>query len=109
MLIYLFEISNSKEMVWTEIKEHSVRIVDCDKFPTKEQVKEIIDNIFLVVVEEGYEIKRSKKDMCGELYLHIIFAKLGIAYKSAKDADLEYDRDPRWYVRLGSKILSILF
>ena len=109
MLLYPFNIKDKEEMVWAEIGEKSVRIIDCHMFPKRKQVKEIIDKVYSTVLDEGYLISRSKKNMCGELYFHAICAKLGIKYNSAKDADLEYNEDPRWYVRFCSKILSILF
>jgi hypothetical protein len=109
MLNYPFNIKDEEEVVWTFIGDKSVRIIDCDKFPKRKHIKEIIDKVYNTILDEGYIISRTKKDMCGELYLHVICAKLGIAYKSSKDADLEYNKDPRWLVRFFSKILSILF
>ena len=109
MLIYPFYIKDTEELVWTEIREKSVRVCDCYLFPKKEQVKQIVDEIYEAIPEEGYTISRSKRDMCGELYLHIVCARLGIFYNAAKDADLEYDKDPRWIVRFCSKMFSLLF
>ena len=109
MLIYLFNIPDREEKLWVQIRDKSVRVVDCDLFTKKKEIIVIINKVYNAILDEGYLISRSKKDMCGELYLHVICAKLGIAAKSAKQADLEYDKDPRWYVRFCSKILSILF
>jgi hypothetical protein len=109
MLIYPFNITDREEKVWAQIGDKSVRIVDCDLFPKRKEIKEIINKVYSAILDEGYLISRSEKDMCGELYLHVICAKLGIAVESAKHADLEYDKDSRWYVRFCSKILSILF
>ena len=109
MLTYPFNVTGMEEFIWISIHENHVRVYDCELLCKKSQIKETVEQIYKIVEQEGYVISRSKKNMCGELYLHIIFAKLGLFYNSAKHADLEYNQDSRWLVRIGSKILSILF
>ena len=50
-------------------------------------------------------IERSVTDMLGELRLHNALYAVGYKRKNTADADLDYDRDRRWYVNFISKII----
>lgn len=55
--------------------------------------------------EQGL-LMRSASSMEGEWLLHNIAYKMG-ERKHAKDLDLEYAQDSRWYIAVASKIIGV--
>lgn len=83
----------------------SVRVVDSYKVKDRADRLRIIKAIQHELSEKGLST-RETTSMEGEWLFHnIAYATCGI--EQAKDVDLEYEKDERWYVVLISGILGI--
>lgn len=83
----------------------SVRVVDSYKVKDRADRLRIIKAIQNELTAQGLST-RTTTSMEGEWLFHnIAYATCGI--QQAKDVDLEYDRDKRWYVVLISEILGV--
>lgn len=83
----------------------SVRVVDSYKANDRADRLRIIKAIQYELSAQGLST-RETTSMEGEWLFHnIAYATCGI--KQAKDVDLEYDKDKRWYVVLISEILGV--
>lgn len=82
-------------------------VPDCYRYDRKERF-EIIVFAKRRLDELGISCRRSDRDLEGEFALHIICYGLGIRPEKAKDADLDYDRDQRWYVSAASGLITFL-
>ena len=77
----------------------------------KNSVKDRAEQVYLIAFVYFYgrktdiKIERSVTDMLGELRLHNALYVVGYKRKNTADADLDYDRDRRWYVNFISKII----
>lgn len=75
------------------------------------KVKDRAEQVYLIAFVYSYgrktdiRIERSVTDMLGELRLHNALYAVGYKRKNTADADLDYDRDRRWYVNFISKII----
>ena len=75
------------------------------------KVKDRAEQVYLIAFvyfygrETDIRIERSVTDMLGELRLHNALYAVGYKRKNTADADLDYDRDRRWYVNFISKII----
>lgn len=106
-MITFFKITEDKE-IWMNFREKSVCIQNCQQL-SKKEIKPVIQFCIDTLKSLGYAHTANIKHMCGELYFHVVLAKLGILTSHTKNADIEYNKDPRWYVRLFSNIFGILF
>lgn len=84
--------------------KNSVQIKDSYK------IKDRADRLaVLAVIRNELQVQglssRSITSMEGEWVLHNIAYRLG-ERKSSPDVDLDYDRDPRWYVAILSEMLG---
>lgn len=83
----------------------SVRVVDSYKVKDRADRLRIIKAIQYELLAQGLST-RETTSMEGEWLFHnIAYATCGI--KQAKDVDLEYEKDERWYVVLISEILGV--
>lgn len=83
----------------------SVRVVDSYKVKDRADRLRIIKAIQYELSAQGVST-RETTSMEGEWLFHnIAYAACGI--KQAKDVDLEYEKDKRWYVVLISEILGV--
>ena len=83
----------------------SVRVVDSYKVKDRADRLRIIKAIQYEVSAQGLST-RETTSMEGEWLFHnIAYVTCGI--EQAKDVDLEYEKDERWYVVLVSEILGI--
>ena len=83
----------------------SVRVVDSYKVKDRADRLRIIKAIQYELWAQGVST-RETTSMEGEWLFHnIAYATCGI--KRAKDVDLEYEKDKRWYVVLISEILGV--
>ena len=83
----------------------SVRVVDSYKVKDRADRLRIIKAIQYELSAQGLST-RETTSMEGEWLFHnIAYATCGI--EQAKDVDLEYEKDERWYVVLVSEILGI--
>ena len=83
----------------------SVRVVDSYKVKDRADRLRIIKAIQYELSAQGVST-RETTSMEGEWLFHnIAYAMYGI--KQAKDVDLEYEKDERWYVVLISEILGV--
>ena len=83
----------------------SVRVVDSYKVKDRADRLRIIKAIQHELSVQGLST-RETTSMEGEWLFHnIAYATCGI--RQAKDVDLEYEKDERWYVALISEILGI--
>ena len=74
------------------------------------KIKDRTDRLaVLAVIRNELQVKglssRSLTSMEGEWVLHNMAYRLG-ERKSSPDVDLDYDRDPRWYVAILSEMLG---
>lgn len=74
------------------------------------KIKDRADRLaVLAVIRNELQVKglssRSLTSMEGEWVLHNMAYRLG-ERKSSPDVDLDYDRDPRWYVAILSEMLG---
>ena len=83
----------------------SVRVVDSYKVKDRADRLRIIKAIQYELSSQGLST-RATTSMEGEWLFHnIAYAACGI--EQAKDVDLEYEKDKRWYVVLISEILGV--
>lgn len=83
----------------------SVRLVDSYKVKDRADRLRIIKAIQNELSEKGLST-RETTSMEGEWLFHNIAYAIG-GFEQAKDVDLEYEKDERWYVVLISEILGV--
>ena len=88
--------------------ENSVKVVDAYRISTIDEQTEIILFVQSYVLNHGKELTRDLTDYIGEYRLHCKLYEWGYATAQTKDADLEYGKDPRWYVNLISRVIGLL-
>ncbi len=75
------------------------------------RIKSRTEQVYLVAFVYSYGrktdigIERHTADMLGELRLHNALYAVGYRRKNTADADLDFDRDKRWYVNFISSII----
>ena len=84
------------------INKDSVSIKNCYKLNRKERI-ELMSNIKKQIVSD-----RTINNLEAELALHSTLYKIGLFKSRTKDAELEFEEDKRWYVRVGTIIFQIL-
>ncbi len=89
-------------------KNSFVRVMDANLYVATEDYCKIIKFIYEYSKKHGIEIVREPSSMIGELRLHHIMFELGYKKERARDADLEYRGDVRWYVTLASDVVGWL-
>ena len=91
-----------------EFNNNSVKIKN--SYKVKRYDRQKISQI--IMRTDNLKIERSSSNMSSEWLLHNLVYNIPFISQEIKnsttDADLEYDKDERWYVRCSSKILEIL-
>lgn len=83
----------------------SVRVVDSYKVKDRADRLRIIKAIQYELSAQGLST-RETTSMEGEWLFHNIAYEIG-GFEQAKDVDLEYERDSRWYIFVVSEILGV--
>ncbi len=86
----------------------AVKIKDSSKINDRRSILYIILFINSYAKDNDYGIERTTVDLIGEYRLHTHLYNIGYNTASTKDADLDYEKDERWYVRIASKIIGWL-
>ena len=84
----------------------SVKIVDAYRVSTKNEQTQIILFIQSYLQSQDKSLSRMITDYVGEYRLHCKLYQCGYEVARTKDVDLEYERDPRWYVNVCSRLLG---
>lgn len=61
-----------------------------------------------IAEKEGKPNSRRTIDMIGEYRLHAILSAIGYKPQETDTADLDYEKDRRWYVNLASRLLGVV-
>ena len=86
--------------------ETSVSIKDAYRVSTTEDQTQVILFIRSYLQEDGKHLSRTVTDCLGEYRLHCKLYEQGYKREHTKDVDLEYEKDPRWYVGVSSRLLG---
>lgn len=81
----------------------SVKVIDSGKTVSRKTCIIVISFIRYYANEHTITITQSNIELIGEYRLHTYLYRIGYRTKQTKDADIEYNGDPRWYVRAASK------
>ena len=84
----------------------SVKIKDAYRVSTIKDQTKVILFIHQYLDERNQPLTRTVTDYVGEYRLHCKLYEWGYEEERTKDVDLEYDRDPRWYVNSCSRLLG---
>ena len=82
-------------------------VFDCYSFNRKERLQ-ICSFINDEWKRMGIPHRRSIQSLEAEVAFHSYSYKMGIDMKSAKDANLGYEDDPRWYVDIATSAIEVL-
>lgn len=85
--------------------KNAVSITDSYKVKTRADRLKVIKAIQNELRERGLST-RTTTSMEGEWLLHNIVYQIN-GMQKAKDVDLEYEKDKRWYVALPSEVLGV--
>ena len=85
--------------------KNAVSITDSYKVKTRADRLKVIKAIQNELRERGLST-RTATSMEGEWLLHNIVYQIN-GMQKAKDVDLEYEKDKRWYVALPSEVLGV--
>ena len=98
---------NSEKESRLMFKDGEAIVFDCYSFNRKERLQ-----ICSFINDEwkGMSIphRRSIQSLEAEVAFHSYSYKMGIDMKSAKDANLGYEDDPRWYVDIATSAIEVL-
>lgn len=83
-----------------------MKVVDCHNLSKEEQIEVACFIVDYLKTNDIY-YDRTINNFVAELSLHSHLANLGIAKNSTIDADLEYVKDNRWYVRTGTLLFQM--
>lgn len=81
----------------------SVKVIDSGKTVNRKTCIIVISFIRYYANEHTITITQSNIELIGEYRLHTYLYRIGYRTKQTKDTDVEYNGDPRWYVRAASK------
>lgn len=85
----------------------SVKIVDAYRVSTRREQTQVILFIQAYLHNQNKSLPRSITDCVGEYRLHCMLYQCGYKVARTKDVDLEYEKDPRWYVNVCSRLLGL--
>jgi hypothetical protein len=84
------------------IDSDSITISDGYQYGRKERLE------FLSVIIHCYDFKRSAQSLEGEWALHNVLYYLDVDVEETKNVTLDFDCDPRWYVRVGTIVCQMM-
>ena len=99
-------VTESGKEIPMQFDEQSVRVLKTKQKIGREERVEIVRFIREYATRKGYSLRRTNTELYGEYRLHLILYRLGYKRKQTGDADLDYDKDKRWYVERISKIIG---
>ena len=101
------------ELALTKVKkvtvlfyETNVEIREAYRFTDKEEVIGIIRFIRFYCEEKGVKITRENSDLWGEMRLHTVLYDVGYKRAQTGNANIEFEKDERWYVSVAGSILG---
>lgn len=86
----------------------AVRVADCKMAWKREDTACAVAFIRSYAKKHDIPISRSTLDLIGEYRLHAILSEIGYQRNQTDHADLDYVKDERWYVRVGSAMIGVL-
>lgn len=99
-------VLNQSERVTLEFNETSVTVSNAYRFDDRPEMVEIIRFIRYYSEKSGVEITRTNSELWGELRLHTALYKMGYSKEHTLNAEIDYEKDERWYVNIVSKVLG---
>ena len=87
---------------------NSVNIKDSYTFNFEERV-DALNKLLDFAEDNNIEIQRSLKKLESEWFVHNVCYNLGIEKDRAKDVDLDYVEDQRWYINFATDIASMYY
>ena len=103
---YSYELDSGK-VVKISFSNIAVSINDCEDLNKAERF-EVLDFVYYCIDQKGYDCPRSIRSMEGELSVHIYLCRLNYLVDQNHSADIEYTKDDRWQVLLGTTVFTIL-
>ena len=97
-----FSTNINNKIIVVVINKDYVSIKDCYKLDRKERIK------LISIIKKEIETDRTINNLEGEFALHSVLYKFGIVKDSAKNAELEFKGDSRWYIKIGTILFQIL-
>ena len=97
---------NQKDSVTLEFDETSVKVSSAYRYDDRPKMVEIIRFIRYYCEVNGFKISRRNSDFWGELRLHTALYKMGYREEHTLNAEIDYDKDDRWYVNVVGKVLG---
>ena len=97
---------NLRERVALVFDETSVKVSSAYRYDDRPEMVEIIRFIRYYSEVNGFEISRRNSDLWGEMRLHTTLYKMGYREAKTKNAEIDYEKDERWYVNVLGNILG---
>ena len=97
---------NQRKMVTLEFDETSVKVSGAYRYDDRPDMVEIIRFIRYYCDKNGIRIARNNSDLWGELRLHTALYKMGYKEVHTLNAEIDYEKDDRWYVNVVSTVLG---
>ena len=97
---------NQRKRVTLEFDETSVKVSGAYRYDDRPEMVEIIRFIRYYCDKNGIRIMRKNSDLWGELRLHTALYKMGYREVHTLNAEIDYEKDDRWYVNVVSTVLG---
>lgn len=97
-----FVINLDGKLVELELTDDFISIKDSYKLNYNERIK-VLSKIKKIITTD-----RSIRNLEAELAMHNMSYKIGLFKKETKDTELEFQGDPRWYVRIATIVFQVL-
>ena len=97
---------NQKDSVTLEFEETSVKVFKAYRYDGRSEMVKIIRFIRYYSDKNGFKISRTNSDFWGELRLHTALYKMGYREEHTLNAEIDFDKDDRWYVNVVGKVLG---
>ena len=103
----VYKLCSTGRTVFMIFEENSVKIINSYKFSSKKEIYELAKFIKAYMRKQGEIFTRSNTATVGEMTLHNVLYELGYRRENVASADIDYEKDPRWYVNLTSAVLGL--
>ena len=97
---------NQRDRVTLVFDETNVEVSSAYRYDDRPEMVEIIRFIRYYCEMNGLEIKRTNSDLWGEMRLHTTLYKMGYREAHTLNAEIDYDKDDRWYVNAVGSVLG---
>ena len=97
---------NQRDRVTLVFDETNVEVSSAYRYDDRPEMVEIIRFIRYYCEMNGLEIKRTNSDLWGEMRLHTTLYKMGYREAHTLNAEIDYERDNRWYVNAVGSVLG---